>query len=63
MRAKLKIMYGEIGDLKVKCPVGETVSLTECRHCDHCRIIIDGFVKCSYADDRERDKKYFSPAI
>ena len=63
MSAKLKIMYGECGDLKVNCPVGEQVSLTECRHCGHCRIIIDGIVKCSYKDDMQRNKKYFTRAI
>lgn len=45
---------------EVECPAtGGTVSTKACKECDHCRLFLGESVKCSYRQDREREKKPF----
>ena len=45
---------------EVDCPsTGEAVSTKACKECDHCRVFLGESVKCSYRQDREREKKPF----
>ena len=45
---------------EVDCPaVGGVVSTKACKQCDHCRVFLGESVKCSYRQDREREKKPF----
>lgn len=50
----------EYDKFEVDCPaVGGVVSTKACKQCDHCRVFLGKSVKCSYRQDRERDKKPF----
>ena len=45
---------------EVDCPAaGGVVSTKDCKACDHCRLFLGESVKCSYRQDREREKKPF----
>lgn len=45
---------------EVDCPAaGEAVSTKACKECDHCRLFLGESVRCSYKQDREREKKPF----
>ena len=45
----------EIKNGKVNCPmIKEQTASRICKHCQHCRITMGEYVKCSYKDDMYR---------
>lgn len=59
VKVKKNAKWADSYKFEVDCPAGGVVSTKDCKECEHCRVFLGESVKCSYRQDREREKKPF----